>query len=108
MKVILLFVVVGVTGIASAVFGDAIGNVGETKLKGYLGSRLDAMIERHVIGMDIDYLTACFQEKTETKGWWQTEFCGKKQEGDRPSKSGKGTDHLVGRGQFGWACPRLW
>jgi len=57
--------------------GDSIGNVGDVKLKGYLGARLDAMIERHVVGTDVDYITACFQEKTETKGWWQTEFWGK-------------------------------
>jgi len=76
MKIVLSLVLVGAAGVASAA-GDAIGNVGETKLKGYLGERLDAMIERHVIGTDVDYITACFQEKTETKRWWQTEFWGK-------------------------------
>src|SRR5574344_213368 len=52
-------------------------NIGDVRLKGYLGERLDAMIERHVIGTDVDYITAPFQEKTETKRWWQTEFWGK-------------------------------
>ena len=51
--------------------------IGDVRLKGPLGERLDAMIERHVIGTDVDYITAPFQEKTETKGWWQTEFWGK-------------------------------
>ncbi|MEI7807143.1 MAG: beta-L-arabinofuranosidase domain-containing protein, partial [Verrucomicrobiota bacterium] len=52
-------------------------NIGDVLLKGYLGERLDAMIKRHVVGTDIDYITAPFLEKTETKGWWQTEFWGK-------------------------------
>jgi len=51
--------------------------IGDVRLKGYLGERLDLMIERHVIGTDVDYITAPFQEKTETKRWWQTEFWGK-------------------------------
>ena len=51
--------------------------IGSVRLKGYLGERLDAMIERHVCGADVDYITAPFLEKTETKGWWQTEFWGK-------------------------------
>ena len=53
---------------------DDIGNV---QLKGRLGDTLDRMIERHVIGTDIDYITAPFLEKTERHGWWQTEFWGK-------------------------------
>ena len=56
---------------------DAIANIGSVRLKGYLGARLDQMIERHVGGTDADYITAPFMEKTETKGWWQTEFWGK-------------------------------
>ena len=51
--------------------------IGDVRLKGFLGERLDLMIERHVIGTDVDYITAVFQEKTETKRWWQTEFWGK-------------------------------
>ena len=50
---------------------------GNVRLKGYLGKRLDAMIERHVAGNDVSYITDCFREKTERKGWWQTEFWGK-------------------------------
>ena len=60
-----------------AAFGDSLGNIGDVRLKGRLGERLDAMIERHVAARDVDYITAPFMEKTETKGWWQTEFWGK-------------------------------
>jgi len=64
--------------LSSIAFGsDAIGNIGDISLKGPLGERLDAMIERHVGGTDVDYITACFREKTETKCGWQTEFWGK-------------------------------
>lgn len=63
--------------VASVALGDSLGNIGDVRLKGYLGERLDAMIERHVIGTDVDYITASFLEKTERKGWWQTEFWGK-------------------------------
>lgn len=62
---------------ALAAFGDSIGNIGDVRLKGRLGERLDAMIERHVSATDADYITAPFMEKTETKFWWQTEFWGK-------------------------------
>lgn len=55
----------------------ALSGMAGTHLKGYLGARLDAMIERHVVGTDVDYLTATFQNKTERNGWWQTEFWGK-------------------------------
>lgn len=63
----------------SAMFAasDSSFGLGDVRLKGYLGERLDAMIERHVAGTDADYITAAFMEKTETKGWWQTEFWGK-------------------------------
>ena len=62
---------------ATAVWADNAAEIGSVRLKGYLGERLDALIERHVIGTDVDYITAPFLEKTETKGWWQTEFWGK-------------------------------
>lgn len=75
-RMVLFFAATCVSLMASA-GDDAIGNVGETKLKGLLGERLDQMIERHVVGTDVDYITACFQEKTEKHGWWQTEFWGK-------------------------------
>ena len=63
--------------VAFAAFGDSLGNIGDVRLKGRLGERLDAMIARHVADRDVDYITAPFMEKTETKGWWQTEFWGK-------------------------------
>ena len=56
---------------------DNAADLGSVRLKGYLGERLDAMIARHVCGTDVNYITAPFMEKTETKGWWQTEFWGK-------------------------------
>ena len=55
----------------------ALGNIGDVRLKGRLGERLDAMIERHVAAQDVDYITAPFLEKTERRDWWQTEFWGK-------------------------------
>ena len=63
--------------VALAAFGDSLGNIGDVRLKGRLGERLDAMIEKHVAARDVDYITAPFMEKTETKDWWQTEFWGK-------------------------------
>ena len=63
--------------VAATAFGDSLGNIGDVRLKGRLGERLDAMIARHVADRDVDYITAPFMEKTETKGWWQTEFWGK-------------------------------
>ena len=67
----------GVATFALAAPSDSIDNIGETRLKGPLGEKLDRMIERHVLGTDPNYITAPFMEKTETKGWWQTEFWGK-------------------------------
>ena len=72
-----------VTFCAAAVATSAVAGglstdqMGEIKLKGFIGEKLDMMIERHVIGTDIDYITAPFLEKTERKNWWQTEFWGK-------------------------------
>ena len=62
---------------ATTAFAENAAEIGSVRLKGYLGERLDAMIERHVCGADVDYITSPFMEKTETKGWWQTEFWGK-------------------------------
>ncbi|MBQ7667175.1 MAG: glycoside hydrolase family 127 protein, partial [Kiritimatiellae bacterium] len=56
---------------------DSIANIGCVALKGRLGEKLDAMISHHVEATDVDYITAPFLEKTETRGWWQTEFWGK-------------------------------
>ena len=63
--------------VAMTASAENAANIGSVRLKGDLGGRLDAMIERHVCGADVDYITAPFMEKTETKGWWQTEFWGK-------------------------------
>ncbi|MBQ6137113.1 MAG: glycoside hydrolase family 127 protein, partial [Kiritimatiellae bacterium] len=56
---------------------DALDGIGSVRLKGRLGARLDAMVSRHVAAADVDYITAPVIEKTETRGWWQTEFWGK-------------------------------
>ena len=67
-----------VTAAATALAaGSSIDKMAGVKLKGFLGDKLDMMIERHVKATDVDYITAPFQEKTETKYWWQTEFWGK-------------------------------
>ena len=56
---------------------NVLTGMGDVRLKGHLGECLDTMIARHVVGTDVDYITAPFLEKTETKRWWQTEFWGK-------------------------------
>ena len=60
------------TGAVSAVAG-----IGSVRLRGPLGRRLQTMIERHVMGTDIDAVTAPFMEKIEISRGWQTEFWGK-------------------------------
>ena len=55
----------------------SLDNIGPVRLKGVLGARLDAMIERNVAAKDIDEMTAPFLDKTETRRLWQTEFWGK-------------------------------
>lgn len=67
----------GAAFFAPVAFCDSIANIGETRLKGPLGEKLDRIVAGHVMGTDVDYVTAPFLEKTETKGWWQTEFWGK-------------------------------
>ena len=69
-KKMVITLVVSVAACAAAEMGDV-------RLKGYLGDRLDAMILRHVVGTDVDYITAPFLEKTERRNWWQSEFGGK-------------------------------
>lgn len=64
-----------VTSALMAVIG--LNAVGEVRLKGVLGKRLDALIDNYVAATDVDYITACFPEKTERRRWWQTEFWGK-------------------------------
>ena len=75
-SILMLAVAFGVAeGVCSVPNSSA--EIGNVRLKGYLGDRLDMMIERHVIGTDVDYITAPFLEKTERRGWWQSEFWGK-------------------------------
>jgi len=77
MKKMTVSLCVAVTVAAGGVLADSIGDIGNVRLKGGLGKRLDAVIANHVAAQDVDYITAPFLEKTETKGWWQTEFWGK-------------------------------
>ncbi len=74
---ICLFFISFLFGMAFSATNDALGNIGDIKLKGYLGERLETMIAGHVTARDVDYITSCFLEKTEKKNWWQTEFWGK-------------------------------
>ena len=74
MKIVFVAASVFAATIANA---DSLDNIGNVKLKGPLGERLDRMIAGHVAGADVDYITAPFLEKTETKRWWQSEFWGK-------------------------------
>ena len=50
---------------------------GDVTLKGPMGDRLELMLKNHVLATDTTYITAPFLEKTERRGWWQTEFWGK-------------------------------
>ena len=68
-----LITTIGVAGLGFV----ALAEIGDVQLKGYLGERLGLMIERHVTGTDVDYITAPFFEKTERRFWWQSEFWGK-------------------------------
>lgn len=52
MKEIVIAVCAVVTVAASAAFGDSLGNIGDVRLKGYLGERLDAMIVNHVAAQE--------------------------------------------------------
>ena len=45
--------------------------IGEVKLNGPLGERLETMIENHVVARDVDYITAPFFTKTERQWRWQ-------------------------------------
>ena len=63
--------------LAAGAFPSPLDGIGDVRLKGPLGDRLDTMVRNHVAATDVDYITAPFLEKTETKGWWQTEFWGK-------------------------------
>ncbi len=63
--------------VAAAAAASTVPPYGAVRLRGPLGARLDAMIERHVKSTDVEYITSPFMEKTERRNWWQTEFWGK-------------------------------
>ena len=58
--------------LACTAAAETSADAGNVRLKGPLGARLDAMIERQVTGFDIDYITAPFADKTERRSRWQT------------------------------------
>lgn len=73
---------------------ENLADVGDIRLKGFLGERLDAMVERHVIARDVGYLTKVFAEKTERGNRWQTEFWGKYMHSAVPYQSYSGSSPL--------------
>lgn len=73
---------------------ENLADAGDVRLKGFLGERLDTMIERHVIARDVDYLTEVFAEKTERGNRWQTEFWGKYMHSAVPYRSYSGSPEL--------------
>ena len=77
--------------------GDPGTGLPDVKLKGYLGERLDAMIENHVTATDVDYITAPFLEKTERYNLWQSEFWGKYMHSAVPYLSYSGCAALSGK-----------
>ena len=76
-------------------------DLGDVRLKGYVGQRLDAMIERHVIGTDVDYITAPFLEKTDRRKGWQSEFWGKYMHSAVPFRDFTGSKKLAEAIDFG-------
>ncbi len=62
---------------AAAAAASTVPPYGAVRMRGPMGARLDAMIERHVKSTDVEYITSPFMEKTERRNWWQTEFWGK-------------------------------
>jgi len=67
---------ISLNGLAAATTVSPSG-LGAIRVKGYVGDRLDLMLKNHLAATDTDYITAPFREKTERRGWWQTEFWGK-------------------------------
>ena len=77
MKNMTILIAVASVCAAANVSGDSRHGIGDVRLKGPLGARLDAMIERQVSAADVDYITAPFLAKNERNWRWQTEFWGK-------------------------------
>jgi len=72
----LLLGAVGFT-LTAAAEPNVVAAYGDVTLKGPMGERLELMLRNHVLATDTEYITAPFLEKTERRGWWQTEFWGK-------------------------------
>jgi DUF1680 family protein len=52
------------------------GRPGSSKIAGYLGDKMNLVIDRRIMAQDEDYLVEPFRHKDETR-LWQTEFWGK-------------------------------
>ena len=68
---------VGAVLLALTGFGARERGYADVRLRGWLGERLERLIENHVAKTDVDYLTAPFAVKDEREENWQTEFWGK-------------------------------
>ena len=77
MKVVFASCLVTLAVTAAVADPNTLAVMGEVRLKGPMGERLDRMLKNHVVATDTEYITAPFLEKTERHGWWQTEFWGK-------------------------------
>ena len=51
---------------------ENVAELGSVRLKGYLGTRLDAMIANHLRETDVDYITAPFASHDERNSLWRT------------------------------------
>ena len=67
---------------AFAALGDSLGNIGDVRLKGRLGERLDAMIEKHVAA----------------RAWKRP----RRRAGGRPSSGGSGCTPLCRMRSWSW------
>ncbi|MBQ7188202.1 MAG: glycoside hydrolase family 127 protein [Kiritimatiellae bacterium] len=77
MKGVFVSCLVTVVSAVAVAEPNTLAVLGEVRLKGPMGERLDRMLRNHVVATDTEYITAPFLEKTERHGWWQTEFWGK-------------------------------
>ncbi len=77
MKRIIVSVIIAGATVVAASAARVPAEMGDVRLKGPLGERLDRMIENHVIATDLTYLTDVFKNKASLVGLWRTEFWGK-------------------------------
>lgn len=64
--------------VCTAAFAAVPAEIGDVRLKGFVGNRLESCMRNHVATTDVGYLTDCFFERTvRNDGWWRTEYWGK-------------------------------